>query len=168
MATAATAEIAPRYYGVLRIFAFALPLFLSSWSLFAYHPPHDHPHHGCHFACDFCSKRSPTHSHHLFFFGTISYSTLTTCYKVSLLINSYFPFFLFPRTLATLCFFLVVLPFRLTLRCHLDPSSTLTLPEPFPFLRFGTLSIDEFSWWRSFGRSNTYMETKFKILWKHR
>lgn len=60
-------------------------------------------------------------NHFLFYFNDLLQSSL---------IDSNFPLSLFPRTLATL-FLRCHSSFRLSLRCHLDPSSTLTLPEPF-------------------------------------
>ena len=82
LATAATAEITPRNYGILRILAFASFAFLFSTSFlvpFCIPPPRMTtssfipPHKFCYFACDFCSKRSPILSSP--FFGIVAYST---------------------------------------------------------------------------------------------
>ena len=65
------------------------------------------------------------------FSGTVSISLPTTCYKVPLLspYQSSFSSLITPTNSAHS--FLIIFPFRLTLRCHLYPQSTLVSPEPF-------------------------------------
>jgi len=88
--------------------------------------------------------------------GTISYSTFNDLLQSS----SPSPFHLSHQSheLFPLSFLIYCSPFRLTLRCHLDPQSTLALPDYFFSLNVcfhhctvtppscsSTLSVDEFS-----------------------
>lgn len=96
-------------------------------------PVHPPLHYVCYIACDSCSKRSPILPLYRFS-ESFLVPLLTTRYKVpssfrfpSLSIPLYSSF---PRTLATL-FSFYHLSFQLTLRCHLEPQSTLVSPEFF-------------------------------------
>ena len=103
------------------------------------------------------------HSSHSLFLELRPIPLLTTGYKVSSLSASILLSLIIPTNslvtlFSSLPFFLL---FRLTLRCHLDPPSTLASPEPFslsgrsvllpvPYssssIMAPALLVDEFSW----------------------
>jgi len=126
-------------------------------------PPHDYlssfrssppPHHVWYFACDFRSKRLIIISHHLSISELPLIPPLTTGHKVPFLVSSHFPLSRYYHGLLPLSF--SSLPFfssTYVTRCHLEPPSTLALPEPFPlrlsppllhFRHTHTHMVDEF------------------------